>query len=178
MSTPRQKKVLQPSAEIRLATPDDAAAISALLFEAFSTARSGYTDEAFAEVTPSAKKVAARFEEGPQWVAMADGRMVGTVSVMPQPDHLYIRSVGVAPDARGLGIAKRLMMTVEDFARAEGFDRLFLYTTYFSQGAIELYEKLGYVRGRDTTAEEWFGTPGLAMDKKLGTGNKQNVARS
>jgi len=56
---------------------------------------------------------------------------------------------------------------IEEYAISEGFEKLFLYTTYFSTGAVELYEKHGYIRGRDTTADEWYGTPGLAMEKIL-----------
>lgn len=155
---------------IRFATPDDAAAISRILFESFSTFREQYTPTAFDVVTPSADAIVARFREGPMWIAMANGKFVGTVSVLPQPEWLYIRSMAVTPEARGLGIANKLMAAIEEYAVAEGFDRLFLYTTYFSTGAIGLYEKHGFKRGRETTADEWYGTPGLAMDKWLTRG--------
>ena len=129
-------------------------------------------------MTPRADEVGTRFDEGPIWVAVKDGELVGTVSVLPEPEWLYIRSMAVLPSVQGSGIGHRLMDAVEEYAIGAGFERLFLYTTYFSTGAIELYEKHGFKRGRDTTAEEWFGTPGLEMDKKLEAGTKRNVVGS
>jgi len=165
MSVPETKKASVP--EIRLAKPGDETAIARVLFEAFSRFRNDYTPESFAIVTPSADEVATRFDEGPMWIAENEGEIVATVSVLPEPEWLYIRSMAVSPAAQGLGIAHRLLDVIEEYAYREGFEKLFLYTTYFSKGAIELYEKHGFAHVRDTTAEEWFGTPGLAMEKSL-----------
>lgn len=46
--------------------------------------------------------------------------------------------------AKGRGIGKRLMQTIEDFARAAGYERLYLETHSDLQAAIHLYEKLGF----------------------------------
>ncbi len=178
MSRPQAKKALPLDAvKIRLAVPPDATAISRVLFESFLTFRDDYTPEAFDVVTPAPDAILTRFDEGPMWVASVNENIVGTASVVPEPEWLYIRSVGVVPQARGLGIASKLMVAIEEYAVAEGFDKLLLYTTYFSTGAIGLYEKLGFVRGRDTTADEWFGTPGLAMEKELSRGFSLKAAK-
>lgn len=153
--------------EIRIAKPEEAGAIVEVLREAFGLFEKEYTPESFAIVTPDADEIVARFNKGPQWIAVKDSEIVGTVSAVPEPEWLYIQSLAVRPSAQGLGVAHKLLDAVEQYAVDNGFDRLFLYTTYFSTGAIELYEKHGFVRGRDTTAEEWYGTPGLEMDKKL-----------
>ena len=176
MSTPGANVV--PVPEIRIARPGDETSIAQVLFEAFSAFRAEYTPEAFEVVTPSAEELSTRFDEGPMWVAELDGQIVGTVSTLPEPDWIYIRSMAVAPSTQGLGIGHLLLNAVEKYAIEGGFERLFLYTTYFSTGAIELYEKHGFIRGRDTTAEEWYGTPGLAMEKKLERNIKQNVVGS
>lgn len=165
MSRPQEKKAPQP--EIRLAQCGDEPAIAKVLFQAFSMYRDGYTTEAFAAVTPDTGEVAKRFEEGPTWVATIEEEILGTVSVVPEPEWLYIRSLAVRPTAFRLGIGSKLLMAVEEYGREHGFGKLFLYTTYFSKGAIELYEKNGFTRGRDTAADEWFGTPGLEMWKDL-----------
>lgn len=164
--------------DIRLAKPDDAGKIAEILREAFSMYKALYTPEAFEVVTPTAEEVIKRFDEGPMWVAVKGDDALGTVSVLPEPEWLYIRSMAVRPSAQGLGIGHKLMDAVEEYAIENDFDRLFLYTTYFSTGAIELYEKHGFIRGRDTTAEEWYGTPGLAMDKKIGKETKRGVVGS
>jgi len=152
---------------IRLATEDDAAEISWVLFNAFAAYRENYTPEAFEVVTPGADEIVGRFSEGPQWVAELDDDVVGTVSITTEPEGLYIRSMAVSPNAQGRGIGHKLLEAVNDFADESGHDRIFLYTTYFVPGAKQMYEKHGYNWTRDTTAEEWYGVPGLEMERKL-----------
>ena len=152
---------------IRLAKTDDAVAISKVICEAFGAYREHYTPEAFAVVASTPNEIRSRFDEGPQWVASADGKIVGTVSVTVEDGDLYVRSMAVAPQAQGGGIAHKLLNAIDDYAAETQFERIFLYTTYFSAGAKELYEKHGYEWVRDTTAEEWFGVPGLEMEKNL-----------
>lgn len=163
---------------VRLAKHGDSQIIAEILERAFSQFRGDYTPEAFKVVTPAADEIAGRFAEGPIWIAILDERVVGTVSVLPEPDRLYIRSMAVLPEAQGQGIAQALMKAVEKYGIESGFDALFLYTTHFSLSAIHLYERLGYRRGRDTTADEWYGTPGFAMEKKLAGKTKRNAVGS
>ena len=129
-------------------------------------------------VTPTPDEVVTRFDEGPIWVAVDDGEIVGSVSVVPEREWLYIRSMAVSPKSQGLGIGSKMLQEAERYGADNGFDKLFLYTTYFSAPAIKLYEKNGFYKVRDTTAEEWFGTPGLAMEKRIGRNTKQNVVGS
>ena len=152
---------------VRLATEDDAAEIAWVLFNAFGSYRVNYTPESFDVVTPAAAEIARRFDEGPQWVVEIDDDVVGSVSVTAEPEGLYIRSMAVRPDAQGQGIGHKLLKAVNDFADASEFDRIFLYTTYFVPGAKEMYEKHGYGWVRDTTADEWYGVPGLEMDRTI-----------
>ena len=164
--------------QIKRAAAGDAESIAAILVEAFSEFRNEYTAEAFEAVTPAADEIVRRLDEGPIWVAEKDGETLGTVSAVPEPEWLYIRSMAVRPNAQGLGVGSGLLNAVEEYATENGFERLFLYTTYFSPHAIKVYEKHGFICGRDTTADEWFGTPGLAMEKKLNRNTKQNVVGS
>jgi len=156
-----------PEALIRRATLNDAEAISLILREAFDRFRNDYTPDAFDIVRPGVPEIVRRFDEGPQWIAEIGGKPAGTVSVLPEPEWLYIRSMAVLPVAQGHGVGGHLLKAVEEYAIGEDFEKLFLYTTRFSQSAIRLYEKHGFYWVRDTPADEWFGTPGLAMEKKL-----------
>lgn len=165
MSRPEAKRALEP--KIRLADGGDSSAIADVLFAAFSLNRAEYTPEAFAVVTPAAAEIETRFVEGPIWVAELDGGIVGTVSLTTEPEGLYIRSMAVRPEVQGMGIGHRLLDAVDDFFSRSKMDRIFLYTTYFVPGAKEMYEKHGFKWVRDTTAEEWYGTPGLEMDKRI-----------
>lgn len=163
--------------EVRLAKPDDSDAIAEVLREAFGVYKNEYTPEAFEIVTPRADEISARFDEGPQWVAVNDNEIVGTVSVTVEEGDLYIRSMAVRPDAQGRGVGHKLLHAIDEYANSTDHERIFLYTTYFSAGAKELYEKHGYVWVRDTTADEWYGVPGLEMDKRI-KNEKRNVVGS
>ena len=165
-------------AYIREATPADAEVVAEILKTAFSEFDERYTPEALEYVTPGADEISGRFAEGPIWLASIDNKPVGTVSVVREPDWLYIRSMGVLPAAQGHGVGSALLDIIERYAADAGVDTLFLYTTHFSSDAIRLYERHGFVRGRETTAEEWCGTPGLEMWKYLGTNVRTDAVGS
>ena len=165
MSQP--KTASQPEVTVRLAMPGDAAEISRVLLEAFSTIREHYTDEAFEVVTPKPDEIERRFEEGPMWVAEQDGEIVGTVSLTTEPEGLYVRSMAVLPKAQGRGIGRMLLDALHAEAEGRGIDRIFLYTLPFQQGARAMYEKYGYKWVRDTPPEEWYGVPGLEMERSI-----------
>ena len=168
MSEPRMKLASELDAvTVRLASDADSAAIADVLFAAFSKFEHEYTPESFAIVTPSADEVATRFVEGPLWVAERNGKVVGTVSATTEPDGMYIRSMAVGSDAQGLGIGHKLLDAVDEYFQLSELDRIFLYTTYFVPGAKEMYAKHGFKWVRDTAAEEWYGTPGLEMEKGI-----------
>jgi GNAT superfamily N-acetyltransferase len=151
----------------RLATEDDAGEISWVLLNAFGAYRENYTPDAFDVVTPDTDEIVRRFGEGPQWVVEIDDDVVGSVSVTTEPEGLYIRSMAVRPDAQGKGVGHKLLDAVNEYADESEHDRIFLYTTYFVPGAKEMYEKHGYGWVRDTTADEWYGVPGLEMDRRI-----------
>jgi putative acetyltransferase len=104
--------------------------------------------------------------EGPIWVVMSEDLVVGTVSVVPRGDSLYIRGMAVLPHARGQNVGELLLQHVEDFAHGQGFRRLFLSTTPFLSRAIRLYERMGF-RRIDEGPHDLFGTPLFTMEKEL-----------
>ena len=163
---------------IRISTPSDADAISEVLRAAFTPFKDGCTSGAFNAITPTADEIRERYNEGPIWVAAEGDRVIGTVSTVPEPEWLYIRSMAVSSENRGTGVGYQLIAAIENYAVENGFDRLFLYTSLFLTGAERFYEKCGFIRGRDTEPDEWFGTPGWAMEKKISRNTKQNVAGS
>lgn len=62
--------------------------------------------------------------------------VVGTVSVVPQGEALYLRSLAVLPRARGRRLGEALVRPAEEYARANGLQRLLLSTTPVLTGAI------------------------------------------
>ena len=72
--------------------------------------------------------------------------------------------MAVLPLARGGRIGALLLTHIEEFARTEGFSRLFLSTTPFLDRAIRLYERFGFCR-TSAGPHELFGTPLFTMEK-------------
>lgn len=156
----------QAGSEVRLATAEDAPSISALLFQSFVEYESSYTPEGFAATTPGAAEVLRRISEGPVWIALSKGKLVGTVSAVPKEEALYVRGMAVLPSARGFQIGKLLMAEIERFALASGCKRLVLSTTPFLANAMALYERLGFARNA-AGPDNLFGTPLFTMEKHL-----------
>jgi len=77
------------------------------------------------------------------------------------------RSMAVMPSVQGKGVGHVLLNAVNEFADRSEHDRVFLHTTYFVPGAGEMYAKHGFRWVRDTTAEEWYGVPGLEMERSI-----------
>ena len=73
-------------------------------------------------------------------VAVADGRIVGTVQLRPLPDgHCELGSLAVAPDMRGRGIAARMIETL--LAEAEGPVQMITGAKFAAH-----YERFGFRR--------------------------------
>lgn len=152
--------------QIRSAQFEDCAAIADVLRESFAEFKPLYTAEGFAATTPGAEQIHARMEEGPVWVALHRGVIIGAVAAVKKSESVYVRGMAVLPSARGLGTGNRLLEQVESWAADENIARIFLSTTPFLDAAIRLYEKSGFRR----TAEgphDLFGTPLFTMEKVI-----------
>jgi N-acetylglutamate synthase-like GNAT family acetyltransferase len=152
--------------QIRRAVPDDASQIASLLHSSFVEYESSYTAEAFAATICTPEKIRERMGEGPVWIALKNGIIVGTVSAMPKGSALYIRGMAVDPSARGSGTGRALLNVAEEFATEGGFKSLLLSTTPFLSSAIGLYENYGFQRSNDGP-HDLFETPLFTMVKSL-----------
>ena len=165
MSRPELKKVSE--LNIRLGAVEESETVAELICEAFAPFESQYTAGAFEYTTPKADAIRPRFDEGPIWVAELNGEAVGTVSGLPDGERFYIRSMAIKPSLQRGGIGQRLLDELEAHARDQGFEKLYLYTTFVLPGAKRLYEKNGFYVLRETQPEEWFDMGGLEMEKQL-----------
>jgi GNAT superfamily N-acetyltransferase len=152
--------------QIRLAFPTDIPAIASVLLQSFAEYESLYTTRGFAATTPTAEEITARWHEGPIWVSLLNGEIIGTVSAVLNGDSLYVRSMAVLPTARGHRLGKLLLEHIELYAREQGRNRLYLSTTPFLHRAIHVYENHGF-RRTTTGPQDLFGTPLFSMEKLL-----------
>ena len=99
------------------------------------------------------------------WVAEKDGERVGAVFVAKESDEIAkLRLLHVEPQARGLGIGKRLVEECIRFARRAGYQKMTLWTQSILHAARHIYKQAGFsvVReekhhsfGKNLTAETW-----------------------
>jgi GNAT superfamily N-acetyltransferase len=88
------------------------------------------------------------------WVAVANGELKGMVGVQKRSgEEGELRRMSVAGDSRRHGIGRRLLETVEDFCRQQGYQRISLSTVTQLQPAIAMYRSYGF----QLTAQEAYG---------------------
>ncbi len=80
-------------------------------------------------------------------VAMDDTVAVGCGAIKVWDNKtMEVKRRYVIPDARGLGISKQIITTLEQWAKELGYSRCILETKSDMVPAIKLYEKCGYQR--------------------------------
>ena len=87
------------------------------------------------------------------FVARLDHTICGSAQLARPPRNNEAQSFAaqltsnfIAPWARGHGLAKRIVLAVEEAAREAGFAVLNLDVRATQEAAIQLYESLGYIR--------------------------------
>jgi len=98
----------------------------------------------------------------PQYVAVAEGEVVGWCDLTPKDRPVYahagVLGMGLLPPFRGRGVGTRLMTTVLAAARRARLRRVELTVRETNTSAIALYAKMGFeVEGRFRDAVEVEG---------------------
>jgi ribosomal protein S18 acetylase RimI-like enzyme len=87
-------------------------------------------------------------ERAPQFVAIADERVVGWCDALPKPRpalrHSSVLGLGVISAYRGQGIGPALLQATLEAAKARGMSRIELTVRVDNERAKRLYESFGF----------------------------------
>lgn len=94
-------------------------------------------------------------------LARLDGRAIGCGALKAfDASSGEIKRMWVAPEARGMGVARRLLEALEHAAAQAGFERILLDTNRSLGEAQAMYRKSGYAETRpyndNSYADFWF----------------------
>lgn len=120
-----------------------------------------YSRETFEYLLTAAESVSYR-------AVTPNGMMVGFIVGLIEPDHTgHVTTVGVAPEHRRHGLARRMMEKAEEGFRRRNVRIVRLEVRSINTGAQQLYRNLGYVVTQRLPRYYSNGGDGLLMIKSL-----------
>lgn len=137
--------------ELRRMHPEDAGEVLTVQLAAFVIEAQLYGDPRLPPLVETVPAIVVDLGESVGFVAVAGGRLVGSVRIRPAGRALHIGRLAVAPDMQGRGIGAELLALAETAAPAE---EALLFTGHLSEGNLRLYRRAGYVEQRRVRIDE------------------------
>jgi N-acetylglutamate synthase-like GNAT family acetyltransferase len=153
--------------EIRAALEKDAGDISSILMESFEEYKPRFSAAAYEATTPAPDEILNRMKEGPAWVAISKGKIVGTISAVPRGTVMLLRDLAVRPSERGRSIGKMLLVHAARYAYHNKFRRLSMQAAPFLTRALREVEQFGFRRIDEGACNFDGTTPVYTMTKSL-----------
>jgi ribosomal protein S18 acetylase RimI-like enzyme len=152
--------------DIRPAVPAEAGLLLAVMRGAFAEYRGVLRPESSVFVETEAL-IAEKLAGGGGFLAVGDARPVGCIIAEQKDGRGYLGRLAVDPKLRRQGLAWRLMLAGEAFARGRGLKIAEVQVRIALGGNIALFQSLGY-RETDRRAHPGFAQPTyLVMEKAL-----------
>lgn len=142
------------SVVIRIATLDDFENILILNSQVMA-AKYDFDDDAVVdfEFSTEGKKYfhdALTHPQGIFFVATKGNKLVGYVNGVHMPvsyrksKYFELQNLGVLPEVKRKGVGKKLMIAITDWAKAQGFQKIYLNCYTKNTEALAFYRQLGY----------------------------------
>lgn len=125
---------------LRQAAASDAAAVRALVRAAYGK----WVPVIGREPKPMGADYEAAVARHRIDLAYLDSELAALIETIPEPDHLLVENIAVAPAFQGRGLGSWLMAHAERLAAGQGHAGIRLYTNKMFAANVELYLKLGY----------------------------------
>jgi GNAT superfamily N-acetyltransferase len=152
--------------EIRRALPEELEEVGRLTAEIYVS--DGYLAEGDGYVIELVD-TPRRAREAEIWVAVDDGRVLGSVTFAPvgsayreigRDDEGEFRMLAVSPAARGRGIGRALVERCVQRSRELGYAGVRMSSMDVMTSAHRIYERLGFTR---VPEDDWSPEPGVAL---------------
>jgi GNAT superfamily N-acetyltransferase len=150
--------------EIRPAAPAEYAAVGELCVVAYAPYLDGDAD-----YMATLRDAAGRAAAAELLVAAEDGRLLGTVTFVPDggplgeiatPEEAEFRMLAVDPSAQGRGVGLALTQRVLEESRRRGKAGVVCSSLAEMRAAHRIYERLGF---RRAPARDWSPVPGVDL---------------
>ena len=153
----RKSAQSQRSFTIRRADPRDGKGILACLAAAFAPYRNSYTPAALRDTVLDSESVQHRLREMCVFVAVSQGKVVGTLACAASGEEGHLRGMAVLPKWQGSDVAAALLESAEAEIRNQHCKRVTLNTTEPLARATRFYERQGF--SRSGRVSDFFGMP-------------------
>jgi ribosomal protein S18 acetylase RimI-like enzyme len=140
---------------IRLATPGEADAVSAVVREAYGK----WIPLLHHEPTPMSVDYSQVIAAGQALVLLLNDEIAGVVELKNSPAALVIPNLAVMPRHERAGHGKRLLSFAEDEAKRRGFGEVRLYVNVQMDENVALYKHVGFAeieRFRAPNGRDYF----------------------
>jgi GNAT superfamily N-acetyltransferase len=145
---------------MRRATPEDSAAVRALVRAAYAK----WVPVIGREPLPMTVDYAVAVRTHTIDLLYLGQDLAGLVETIAAQDHLFVENLAVAPPQQGRGLGRALLRHAEATARQHGLAQLRLLTNQAFAANVQLYEAVGFQIDR---TEPFMGGTTVYMSKTL-----------
>ncbi len=133
---------------IRPIRPGDNPAIARIIRDSLTEFGANRPGTVYYDPTTDALFELFQQERSAYWVAELEDRILGGAGIFPTPglatDTCELVKMYLVPEARGMGLGKKMIETCFHTARELGYKKVYLETMPELEKAVKVYEKLGF----------------------------------